>query len=346
MDPQTRVKSFIADYFLRSTRVTAKRPDDTLRVLKAWKREVARLDSAHFTGKGGLALASALEEPPSHNPRFEKIIAVTERGRRTFVETKSHRKTWVAEWFEYELRRVAGDWRIVRIREYNSDATVPFVSAPHVGRFKPPSKAARFGKLVAEDLGFDGDLAFKVGRKVSKPDDGKSSIKVKRLGMLNCSTGKLVVGDLGYRADTLSLLRHQVPPGRYEVSVALVFRRNAALRLKVSDRRVASWHPAETVAGSSSFGVDAGNIAILDVSAMLGLTARDKERAFERYTDGYRKSNMRMLSLSQDDDTAIAAPGWGDGRYPAYWGVDAKGRPAVLMVDFMVVPDLRKLQVK
>ena len=36
----------------------------------------------------------------------------------------------------------------------------------------------------------------------------------------------------------------------------------------------------------------------------------------------------------------IASSGYGDGAYPVYWGVDASGNPAVLLVDMLVLSEL------
>jgi hypothetical protein len=33
---------------------------------------------------------------------------------------------------------------------------------------------------------------------------------------------------------------------------------------------------------------------------------------------------------------AIFSSGWGDGYYPAFWGLDKFGKPLVLVIDFFV----------
>jgi hypothetical protein len=35
----------------------------------------------------------------------------------------------------------------------------------------------------------------------------------------------------------------------------------------------------------------------------------------------------------------VVDSGWGDGGYPVYWGIDASGKPAVLLVDFRLLAD-------
>ena len=146
------------------------------------------------------------------------------------------------------------------------------------------------------------------------------------------------MGDLGYDPGVLSPVGQRVPVGRYPAEVAIAFERNAALRVRFSDREAVAWHPADMGDGGHGVGVDAGNVAVMDIAAILTLNARDKERAFESYARADRRPNSRMLTLVQPNDSAIADSGWGDGRYPAYWGVDADQRPVVLVVDFLLLP--------
>jgi hypothetical protein len=36
-------------------------------------------------------------------------------------------------------------------------------------------------------------------------------------------------------------------------------------------------------------------------------------------------------------DILVADSGYGDGSYPAYWGLDAEGRTAQLVIDFLIL---------
>jgi hypothetical protein len=112
------------------------------------------------------------------------------------------------------------------------------------------------------------------------------------------------------------------------------------LRVRFSDQQVVKWHPADLGEDSGHIiGVDAGNAAIMDVSALLTLNGRDRERKFERYTYAVERPRSLMLSLVAANDTVVVDSGWGDGGYPVYWGVDASGKPAVLLVDFRLLAD-------
>ena len=190
-------------------------------------------------------------------------------------------------------------------------------------RFQNP-RLHQLGPLQPQEAGFDGADIFKAGASIE--DEGeKSSIEVRRVGILNVTTGVLVVGDFGYDPFTLSPVGQRVAPGKYPVEISIAFNRVAALRLLLSDNPVMKWHPADMGDGGHGVGVDAGNVSISDVSAVLAVKSRDKERAFEKYAESPAGPNARMLSLVNPDDVTIADSGYGDGRYPVYWGVDSRG---------------------
>ena len=43
------------------------------------------------------------------------------------------------------------------------------------------------------------------------------------------------------------------------------------------------------------------------------------------------------MSLTNDDDCLITSSGFGDGAYPAFWGVDDSDRLVTLYIDFLVL---------
>lgn len=342
MDPQTRVQSFIADYLSAHGQVLSAhghvisgRFDFNL-----WNAAVRELEAMHFTGNGGRELGCAFASESPHGPEKEPIVNVSTRGDRVYVETRTE-EHGLGHWWEYELMEMAGDWKIVRIRDFLNDANEPYVGAEDKDRFESVPSSPPLGRLDQEDAGFDGDVLFEVGREITGKV-GKSAIEVKLVGVMDCPTGTLVAGDLGYAADGLFPLSQQVPPGRYRVEISMAFGENLAARVKLSDRPVASWHPAQTTQGSCVIDVDAGNAAIFDVAAILGVKARDKDRAFDSFAHRVQGSTSMMLSLSSPNDAAIVESGDGDGGYPMYWGVDASGCPAILLIEFLIVSDARQ----
>lgn len=335
MQPEERVKAFIAD-FHRSHTELKKHPDDHEQ-FDRWDVLVAALDKAHFVDHGGLELARSIDGSSPHTLAGEPIVSTQRAGDRVLVETCVDEA--LATYYEYELREAsAGDWRIVRLREFLDEADAPFVDQDEHDQFENPT-IRPLNELSHEEADFDGTELFTAGRAVKLEKD-KDSIEVRVVGTLSVTTGVLVVGDLAYGTSTLSAVGQRVPPGNYQAEVAVAFRRNAALRVRFSDQTVVKWHPADMGEdGGHVIGVDAGNAAIMDVSAIAKLNARDKERKFERYTYAAERPRSLMLSLAAANDTVVVDSGWGDGRYPVYWGVDAHGKPAVLLVDFRLLPD-------
>jgi hypothetical protein len=343
LSPEKRVTAFIADYerrheeFHESRRGDQQSDGDAIDAdFKQWEAVVGRLDEAHFADGGGRALAGVIHDPAPHDSDSEKIIGTTRAGDRVFVETQSTEASSLTNYFEYELIESGADWRIVRIREYPHPANAPFMTDKERPRFASP-KLHELAALRKQESGFNGTAIFAAGAVIE--DEGqKSRIEVKRIGLLNVTTGVLVLGDFGYGPYTLSPVGQRVAPGKYPVEISIAFKRVAALRLLLSDNPVVKWHPADMGDGGHGVGVDAGNVSISDVSVILAVKSRDKERAFEKYADAPAGPNARLLSLMNTDDVAIADSGYGDGRYPVYWGVDSAGRLAVLLVDFWVVP--------
>ena len=333
MQPEERVKAFIADFHQAHSRLGPQNTDDAF---DRWAALVETLDQTHFVDHGGRELAGVIEGNPPHTIKGEPIVGTRRAGERVFVETRVA-EAGLPKFYEYELREVdAGDWRIARIRLFLDPPDAPFMTARARPGFENP-KIHPLRKLSAEEAHVDGSRIFAAGKSV-KVDGKESTIEVRDVGRLNVTTGILVVGDLGYSAEDLTPVGQRVPPGSYRADVAIAFGRNAGLRIRFSDQKVARWHPADMGEGGHVVGVDAGDIAVMDLAAVMTLNARDKERAFESYGRAEQRPNSRMLSLVGTNDTVIADSGWGDGRYPVYWGVDAGGRPVVLLVDFLVVP--------
>lgn len=335
MQPEARVKAFIAD-FHRSHVELKKHPDDHQQ-FERWDALLAVLYETHFVELGGIDLGQVISGESPHRLEIEPIVSAKRVGERVFVETCVDEG--VTTYYEYELREAtAGDWRIVRLREFLDPADALFVDEDDRSQFEKP-KVRSLRKLSAEEAKFDGDKLFTAGRAV-KLKKKTSAVEVRTVGMLNVTTGILVVGDFAYDPSVLSAVGQRVPPGNYPTDVAIVFGRNAAMRVCFSDQNVVKWHPADMGdEGGHVIGVDAGNAAIMDAAAILTVNARDKERTFDRYTYAEERPRSLMLSLVGTNDTVVADSGWGDGGYPVYWGVDANQKPVVLLVDFRLLPD-------
>ncbi|HEY0585748.1 MAG TPA: DUF4241 domain-containing protein [Pseudoduganella sp.] len=337
MEPTERVNAFIAGYLRAHQQLAAEAdPKHAMKSFDRWEELVTELDAEHAINQGCMELAGVMQDPCPHIPGQEEVVSVRHEQEKVFVETCDQGK--LPHYYEYELWRAGSDWRIARIRYYLCSAAEPLVADRVRPRFTDPA-IIPLRELPEDDAGVGGNALFVPGRQV-RLDDDESVIEVRPVGKLNVPSGRLVVGDLGYDADVLGVLGQPVPPGEYPAEVSMAFGRIAALRVRFLDKAVERWLPADHNCYDSPnyvVGVDAGNVAIMDLDAVLAVKSRDKERAFEAYAENAQQ-RYSMLSLVHSNDAVISDSGFGDGGYPFYWGVGEDGRPAVLVVEFMLFP--------
>jgi Protein of unknown function (DUF4241) len=133
-----------------------------------------------------------------------------------------------------------------------------------------------------------------------------------------------------------------VRAGTYRVEVSTVAGTNVALRLLISEAPAVSWHPAEVARGSNIIGVDAGNVAILDLATLVSCGAQQVEELFQEQSLRLLEGAGTVFSLTGDvSDAVMVTSGHGDGAYPCYWGVAEDGTIASLVVDFLVLAEDR-----
>lgn len=142
-------------------------------------------------------------------------------------------------------------------------------------------------------------------------------------------------GSFGSDNDSARPLARTVVPGRYPVDRVTAFGRNAGVRVRFSEEPSVSWYPASLPESGHVFGVDAGSACIVDYVSYSRMTRREKAAEYGHYT---RASLPAAVEVSLGEDVGIAVDsGFGDGSYPICWGLDAQGRTAQLVVDFMIL---------
>lgn len=328
--PEARVHAFIADFAkLHAASEDVRRRTD----FEQWSAAVRRLDRIHFVEGGRSGLDGVLSD---YLPT-ETIIRSERDSHRAVIETVQP-DAMPTRYYEYELRERDGDWRIVRLRSFLASAEEPFLSEQERARFRQ-EHAPELRPLPEDEAGLDGDALFSNGR-LAEVKGQSSVIEVRRVGTLKVVGGILVVGDLGYDSTMLQPLSLRISPGHYPVEVSVAFERVAAMRLRVSDQPVVRWHPADGGGYGHVVGVDAGNVFISDVDALSAVTTRHKDAEFDKLVNDVDMAGALMLHLSEPDDAVVANSGYGDGAYPVYWGLDAAGEPAVLLVDMLVITQL------
>lgn len=193
---------------------------------------------------------------------------------------------------------------------------------------------------------------FEPGVSVTQPDGGRVALQIRPVAELEVTSYRIVACD-PFECTLATPFAYRVTPGRYPVFLGIADfesaddQRVAAAMLRLSDAEPVRWEPA-TVEGdgeayASSFGVDSGLCALLSDEAIPFLAGKLEEdadyleRAIEDqrgplYVDGPEWFNI-TLDASTGLNIVICSSGWGDGVYCGYWGIDADGNLACLVID-------------
>lgn len=179
------------------------------------------------------------------------------------------------------------------------------------------------------------------------------------LGMLELPSGRIVATDPLTRPDRQSLPR-TVAPGRYPVTLFTAEGRVALATLRFSDETVDRWELALMQGQSTAdlaedefygYPVDTGLGSYMDADAVAVIERRERLIREEHgpladYYNDVLHAELRdngdeyLLHRPMPDsdlNIAIFGSGWGDGVYPAIWGLSARGEPVVLVSDFHVL---------
>ncbi|MGJ6979258.1 DUF4241 domain-containing protein [Aestuariimicrobium soli] len=318
--PSDRVTAFIAD-FAEQAEALAPQFDDPEREgpppFAEWGERLAQVASRH--GVEGYRVENAgFSIPPAHHPDIDAVMGEQITGDRAIVSVHRNRRAGY-RFVEYHLTRQADDWRISRISDYLADPDSPAIDPDQAAS----ALATATNEAELRDLG-----------ESDRPDPGQAlGDSPTAVGTFEHS-GILAVGDFGYKLRDLVPLARRVRPGTARAEIALVEGRCGALRVTLADEPVASWARADAAGGGYVYGVDAGNLSVIDAEGAYRLTVRDKEGAWE----GFGNQEVALLQVGDQPFGVIAHSGYGDGAYPAYWGLAADGEPVQLVLDFGLVP--------
>jgi hypothetical protein len=198
-----------------------------------------------------------------------------------------------------------------------------------------------------------------------------------RLTELNVPTGQLVATDPLVAPD-LQPFNRKVSPGRYPVDLfiahtpasgqrvavaVLTFSEGLAVRYELALRGNQSTDELEDPLSYFGFPVDAGLGAfydretsrIYDAFLTRFYAEHPDDNIYDDFFAGLFKQNARRpddprdcgdwldfhIPDSPEHNMAIFQSGYGDGVYPAYWGVDSHGMIVNLVIDFhvLLLPD-------
>jgi hypothetical protein len=337
--PEERVHQFMLDYdekWLQAASAFEKREGGSSRAAFAlWRELIGQVTQEHFLDPGTADLASSFGRPPSHGPQAETLVGSEIHGDLAYVQTTTGPP--LSRTNEYTLQGQDGDWRIVAIDDHYGDPTQPFLDASAADeRRSACGPDAPLAAMPTAQARLDEMRNF-TEREVEGLQEGSpTQVRVSAVGTLVTTSGVLVAHDFGYGNNDAHPLARTVPPGSYPVDRVTAAGRNAALRVRFSDKVPSSWSPAGLPGGGHVFGVDAGSACIVDYVAYTAMSRREKAAQYRRFTAAERPAALEV-PLGGADVGIVADSGYGDGSYPAYWGLDAEGRTAQLVIDFLIL---------
>ncbi|GAA2569893.1 DUF4241 domain-containing protein [Microbacterium binotii] len=338
---EKRVQRFLADYDAqwRAAAPAFERRDPASGhrdAFEAWGARTARVREEHFTADTTEEFRS-FGRPPEYGVAVERIVRSEVVGEKAYVLTEvfSHP---LDMFHEFTLVPQGGEWRIRAIAQHFEDPTLPFASADVVqDALAGTAVDAPWDPMPAAQSRLDEQRNF-TDRAVSSAKGETTEARVNPVGTLVTRSGALAVLDFGYDNDDARPLAHRVPPGSYPVERVTAFGRNAAVRVRFSDRMPVAWHPASLPGSGHVIGVDAGCACIVDYPAYAQMTRRAKAEAFDDFLRTPHPVAFEVPLGDGDGDVGVAAEsGHGDGSYPVYWGVDEAGGIVQLVVDFLVL---------
>ena len=334
---EDRVRQFMTEYEAQ-WRIASPVFEDRERRSDAftlWGDLMAQTERNHFTQAAAVGLAQSFGSPPEYAPDSSTLVGSELQGERAYVLTRS--TSFAHKHHEYTLELQGSEWRIAAITQHFGDPTQPFIDRAAVDeRVEETSAEAPFTEMPSEQAQLDEIRNF-TERDVVRARDGETTrAEVSAIGTLVTSTGVLSILDFGYDNDDARPLARSVPPGSYPVDRVTAFGRNAAVRVRFSDEVPVSWHPASLPGSGHVIGVDAGCACVVDYVSYSAMTRREKAAAYDRFTAAPRPAALEVPLGGGDSGLAFDS-GYGDGSYPAYWGVDAQGRTAQLVIDFMLL---------
>lgn len=321
VEAQKLVEAFVADFHEAWDRAGRFGGD-----FEEWDAELAALKSTYLVSGATVGDEGALSSTPSHHRDDEDVTSVVVTGDSASVRT-SLLSSQSERYYDYRLLRVAGAWRIQRLLMTMYSPTTPVLD--------PAEHAGLLAEVSAETV-------------MRKPSGGSGKdlaalfappFTVAALGSIRTS-GVISVHDFGWVHFDLAPFEQRVPPGSYRVSVS---RRadgtNMALRLQFADVPASQWIEAQRVGFDNTVSVDAGNVAVLDFATMPSCRTEWVEELYQDRIAADQFPSGTVFSVSGDvDDAAFVTSGYGDGLYPAYWGVAGDGTITDLVIDFLVDP--------
>lgn len=333
--PEDRVNLYISHWYEQWSKAQSKMGNDV--DFDYWGGLISEVDDAHFITGSSSGSRNSFGSKADYNPNVEEITECDIKGDSAQVFTQIYEEALKStKYHVYDLELVAEKgWLISGVFTLFHPPKGPVIDiekqADILAMCKPDSSF-----MDREDhIDLNENILFQTDRNIKIPHLDEGIARLDEIGKLNTSSGILGILDFGYDIYDFEPLQRQVKPGKYPVETVTIHDRVAGIRVKFSEsEKPVKWHAANTPSGNGVYGVDAGNLAIFDVSNLFGLSRIEKDRIFN---DWCLSDKPDLLTMTEPNDCVISSSGFGDGAYPAFWGLNELDEVISLYIDFMIL---------
>lgn len=333
--PEDRVKAFISHWHEQWSKARKKMGKDV--DFDYWGHQISQVDDAHFITGRSSGSRNSFGSQADYDPKTEKITECEIDGEIAQVFTELYEEALKSSKYHvYELvRDVESGWKITEIFTLFHPPKSSVIDVDkHVEILAMSTEDAPFMDRE-EHIDLNENTLFQKVRNIKPLHLDEGEARLERIGSLRISSGVIGILDFGYDIYDFEPLHRKVKPGEYPVETVTIHDRVAGIRVKFTDsEEPIKWHAANTPSGNGVYGVDAGNLAIFDVSKLMGLNRIGKEKIFNEWCISGKPA---LVSMAGTNDCVISTSGFGDGAYPAYWGVNNQDEVISLYIDFMIL---------
>ena len=333
--PEDRVKAFISHWHEQWSKARNKMGKDV--DFDYWGNQISEVDEIHFITGRSSGSRNSFGSQADYDPKTEKITECEINGEIAQVFTELYEEATKSS--KYHVYDLAYDtekgWKITRIYTlFHPPKSSVIDSDKHKEILAMSIENASFmGR--EEHIDLNENTLFQEDRNIKIPQLDEGIARLEKVGNLRISSGIIGILDFGYDIYDFEPLQKKIKPGDYPVETVTIHDRVAGIRVKLSDSELpVKWYAANTPSGNGVYGVDAGNLAIFDVNNLMGLSRIEKEKIFDEWC---MSGKPELVSMTDTNDCVISTSGYGDGAYPAYWGVDEKEEIVSLYIDFMIL---------
>ncbi len=337
--PEYRIASFVKDWYSCWGSVDQVHDDDF--DFDHWNDMVQDVEGKHFVPGCLSGTRNSFSSIPDFDPSTEEIISVQASQGYAVIVSKIAKQA-MDEYHVYDvIQQGDGSWLIKKIITLLDPPEELVIAPTEVDKILALASESASLQLLDDKLELDENLLFKKGRKILSSDIDDETPEISFIGNFHTPSGILGIMDFGDSIYEFEPLEHRVKPGHYKVEAVMADQRVGGIRILFKDdKKAVKWYSAKTPKGNGIYGVDAGNLAIFDVSSLTQLNNLKKERLFTQWSTS--EGNPQLLNIHAHNDGIITSSGYGDGAYPAFWGVDENDNIVSLYIDFLVLVKERK----